>query len=151
MKREKYPTRRFLIRHAAQKEYACATINQLPEDEKNPIEVVIRECTRTRKLDQNALMWAGALEDISRQVYLNGRTYSKDVWHEHFKREFLPEQFDGELTKEGYQKWAFLPNGDRVLKGSTGDLTKKGFSQYLEQIYAFGAEHGVQFGEADAA
>lgn len=77
------------------------------------------------------------------------RTYDKEVWHEYFKREFLPEQSDGELTKEGYLKWAFLPNGDRVLKGSTTDLTVKGFARYLEQVYAFGAQHGVQFGERD--
>lgn len=154
MTREKYPTRRFLIRSAVQKEYACAVIHRLPEDKKNPIEVVIREYTPRRNLDQNALMWAGVLEDISQQVCLNDRTYIKDDWHEYFKQEFLPEQFDPELTMEGYQKWRFLPNGDRILdkdNASTTKLTKKGFAQYLEQIYAFGVEHGVQFGAADAA
>lgn len=33
----------------------------------------------------------------------------------------------------------------RVLAGSTKNLTVKGFSEYLEQIYAFGAEQGVEF------
>ncbi|MBS7328972.1 MAG: recombination protein NinB [Oxalobacter sp.] len=151
MRREKYPPRRFLIRSAVQKDYACAAIGKLPEDQDRPIEVVIREQVQARKLDQNALMWAGPLEDICRQVYLDGRMYSKEVWHEYFKREFLPEMPEEGMTLDGYRKWAFLPNGDRVLKGSTTDLTKKGFARYLEQVYAFGAQYGVQFGVRDEA
>ena len=37
----------------------------------------------------------------------------------------------------------------RILKASTGDLTTKGFSIYLEQIYAYGASLGVQFGVSE--
>jgi len=147
MMRQKYPTRRFLIRSEVQKKAVCQAVGHLPEDDEKPIEVVIREQQNRRKTDQNALMWAGALKDISEQVYTDGRTYDSETWHEFFKRKFLPEEFDDELTKEGYEKWAYLPDGDRVLKGSTTQLTVKGFAWYLEQIYAFGAEYGVMFGE----
>lgn len=150
MKRQKYPTQRILLRSQQQKDFACIKINNAPEDAESPLEVLIREYQPKRTLDQNALMWAGPLSDIQEQVYLNGQTFSAEVWHEHFKREFLPEQFDEELCKPGYQKWMFLPNGDRILdkdNASTTKLTKKGFSQYLERIYAFGAQHGVMFGE----
>lgn len=148
MKRGKYPTRRFLIRSSQQKDLACRVIGQLPEDGDSPIEVVVREQPRQRNLDQNSLMWV-ALTDISRQVYLSGRTYDADSWHEYFKRVFLPENPEEGMVLESYQKWAFLPNGDRVLRGSTTDLTRRGFSDYMERIYAFGAEHGVQFGGRD--
>ncbi len=147
-KRGKYPTRRFLIRSAQQKDLACRVISQLPEDWDRPVEVVVREQPRQRNLEQNSLMWV-ALTDISQQVYLGGRTYDADCWHEYCKRAFLPESPEEGMVLESYQKWAFLPNGDRVLRGSTTDLTKKGFSRYLEQIYAFGAQQGVQFGERD--
>lgn len=103
----------------------------------------------TRNNNQNALMWAGPLRDISEQVWPDGVQYSAETWHEHFKREFLPEHADTELTKEGYQKWVYLPSGERILKASTGDLTTKGFSLYLEQIYAFGSQHGVRFGVSE--
>lgn len=44
-----------------------------------------------------------------------------------------------------YKKWDYMPNGERVLVGSTTDLSKYGFGQYLEQIYANGASLGVMF------
>ena len=50
------------------------------------------------------------------------------------------------INPETYVKWKINADGDRYLKGSTTKLTKHGFSVYLEQIYAFGAELGVQFG-----
>jgi hypothetical protein len=144
-KREKYPTRTIHIVGDMQKETACLVIKQLPTDRVNPIEVRIGECVKVRKQDQNALMWSGPLIDISEQAYVNGRTFSPDVWHEFFKREYLPEQYDEELCKEGYRKWEIDPAGNRVLVGSTTQLTIKGFAQYLTQIEAHGASLGVMF------
>lgn len=61
----------------------------------------------------------------------------------------MPELTDDleELVKNHatYQKWDYLPNGDRILKASTTDLTTKGFSEYIEQIYAFASIEGVMF------
>lgn len=114
------------------------------------VEGVIREPVRARKLDQNALMWVGPLKDLAEQAWVQGRTYSPEVWHEHMKRTYLPEDDDPELSRlvknpETWRKWDITPGGERVLAGSTTDLTVYGMSQYLEQLYAFGAGLGVMF------
>ena len=103
---------------------------------------------QTRSLAQNNLLWA-VLTQISNQLELAGKKYSPEAWHEYFKQLFMPELTDDleELVKnhETYQKWDYLPNGDRILKASTTDLTTKGFSEYIEQIYAFASIEGVMF------
>lgn len=145
MKREQFKTRLIRLVTELQRETAIAMIRNLPLDAKHPIEIVVREEIKGRKPDQNALMWAGPLKDIAEQAYVNGRTFTAEVWHEHFKREYLPEEFDAEWCKEGYQKWDYTPAGDRVMVGSTTDLTIKGFALYLTQVEADGANLGVQF------
>ena len=91
-------------------------------------------------------MWAGPMVDIAEQGYVDGRTFTAEVWHEHFKREYLPEEYDPTLCKEGYRKWDYTPKGERVLVGSTTDLTVRGFALYLQQIEAYARiELGVQF------
>ena len=146
MKRQTYPRRVILLRTESDKRTAMTIIDNAPLDGIKPLQLTLGEEVKARKPDQNSLMWAGPLKDIAHQVYLDGRTYSPELWHEYFKKEYLPEEFDPELCKEGYQKWDYDPSGDRVCIGSTTELTVKGFSQYLEQIYAFGAEQGVHFG-----
>ena len=146
MKRQKYPRRVFLIKTEQDRAQAHLVLNNMPIDPLKPLQAIFCEEMKARKPDQNALMWAGPLKDIAHQVYLDGRTYSPELWHEYFKKEYLPEDFDPELCKECYQKWDYDPAGDRVCIGSTTELTVKGFAQYLEQIYAFGTEQGVHFG-----
>lgn len=147
MTRQKFPTRKIRLVGALQVLTAQAALSSAPIDAEHPIELILREEQKARKPDQNALMWVGPLADIAEQAYVNGRTYSAEVWHEQFKREYLPEEFDEELTKDGYQKWAITPKGDRVLIGSTTQLTVKGFALYLQQVEAFGASLGVMFHE----
>lgn len=139
--REKYPTRKIQITDDGSRQRAIASLQNAPLG----IECVLREPEKQRKPDQNQRMWAGPLRDIEVQAWLCGRQYKADVWHEHFKREFLPEEYDPELCMEGYRKWDFTPTGERVLVGSTTQLKTKGFAQYMEQLYAFGAELGVMF------
>lgn len=151
MNREKFKTRKIRLVGDAQLKAALSLIPNLPIDPKKPIELVIREEVKERKLDQNALMWVGPLKDISEQAYIEGRRFSEIVWHEHFKEQYLPNEFepgfDPDLVKdsEKYKKYDYTPSGKRVLVGSTTDLSIKGFAQYLEQIYAEGANLGVQF------
>ena len=145
MKRQKFPTRQIFLRSVQQRGIVMALLPNLPLDEESPLEVVIREPVKARGLDQNSLMWVGPLASIAAQAWVQGRQFSAEVWHEHYKREYLPEEFDPELTKDGYRKWDVTPAGERVLIGSTTQLTKKGFGQYLEQIEADGAGMGVQF------
>lgn len=124
---------------------AQSAVSNLPCD--SSMEVVIRLRTKQRKPDQNALMWAGPLRDIAAQGFVEGRRYSAEVWHEHYKILYLPEEFDAELCKEGYRKWEYTPSGARVLVGSTTQLTINGFAQYLTQVEADGAGMGVMFTE----
>ena len=130
-----------------------ALIENLPVDAVRPLEVVIREEKRKRSLDQNRLYWAGPLRDIAEQAWVQGRQYSSEVWNEYFKREFLPDpdhdDFDDSHVKDGFRKWSDMPNGLRVLVGSTTGLTVRGMAAYLEQVYAYGASFGVQFSECD--
>jgi hypothetical protein len=145
MKRDPFMTRTLRLIGSAQVDTAIQVIRNAPIDPMRPIEVLIREQPKTRHADQNNLMWAGPLKDIAEQAWIDGRRYSAEVWHEHFKTEYLPEEFEEGITKEGYRKWDYTPKGNRVLIGSTTGLTVKGFAQYLEQVMADGAGHGVMF------
>lgn len=147
--REKYQTRKILLAGNNAKQSAINLINNAPIDDKKSLEFILREEVKIRKDTQNALMWSGALKDIAEQAWLDGRQYSIDVWHIFFKETLLPEEFDADLCKEGYQKWSYLPNGERRLTGSTTNLTVKGFAEYLTQVYAFGADLGVLFKTKD--
>jgi hypothetical protein len=99
----------------------------------------------TRSLEQQAAMWF-LLGDISAQVWLEGRQFAPEVWHEHFKQMFLPEE-DGPTKRAtaSYRKWAVLPGGERRLIGSTTALTAFGMGEYLTQLEAWGAGEGVRF------
>lgn len=95
-------------------------------------------------------MWVCQLNDMAEQAYHNGRRYSDVVWHEYFKSEFLPEETDPEIDRlvkdpQTYKKWDIGIKGDRILNGSTTELSIYGFSQYLMQLEAFGASLGVEF------
>lgn len=143
--RSKFQERKLYLVSDIQRETILNLVRNLPADSVRPLEIVVREKTKTRGLDANARMWVGPLRDIAEQAWVGGRSYTAEVWHEHFKKEFLPEEFDAELTKEGYSKWDYTPGGDRVLVGSTTQLTVKGFAQYMTQVEAFGANLGVEF------
>jgi hypothetical protein len=143
--RAEYPTRTVYLRTESQREMALSMIANAPLDDANPLEFVLREKLKVRKPDQNALMWAGPLRDIEEQGYLDGRTYSAEVWHEYFKRQYLPEEYDPQLCREGYRKWGILPDGSRELVGSTTQLTVRGMADYITRVEAFGAGIGVMF------
>lgn len=141
-----YPLRKILLVGEEQRERAIAALRNAPIDPARALEFVLREEVKARKLDQNALMWVGPLSDIAEQGYVDGRAFTAAVWHEHFKREYLPEDFDPELCKEGYRKWDYTPKGERVLIGSTTELTVRGFALYLHEVEAYAvSELGVQF------
>ena len=143
--REKFQTRVIRLVGSIQLNTALSLLPNLPIDSEKPLELVIREEVKPRKLDQNALMWVGPLADIAEQGWVNGHQLHIKTWHEIFKEAYLPEEFDEELTKKDYVKWGYKPNSDRVLIGSTTELTVKGFAIYMEQVYADGASLGVEF------
>ena len=132
-----------------QADTAISAIQNAPIDIERPLEVIIREEQKGRSLSANALMWAGPLNDIATQAWVHGRQYSTLIWHEYFKEKFLPDFPDPKQVKEGYRKYEETPDGRRVLIGSTNKLTKYGFNLYIESIYAYGADLGVRFSEAN--
>jgi hypothetical protein len=147
MNRPPFHPRKILLVGESQRETALSLLHNLPVDAEKPLEVVFREEAKIRRPDANARMWAGPLRDISQQGFIRGKQYSAECWHEYFKREYLPEEFDPESCNEGYVKWDYTPAGDRVLVGSTTQLTVKGFAVYMMQVEAFGASIGVMFSE----
>ena len=94
-----------------------------------------------RSLPQNDRMWA-MLTDVAQQVRWHGIRLSPDDWKLMFldalKREVrLVPNIDG--------------NGFVNLGRSSSDLSKGEFSDLLELIFAFGAKHGVRFGDDETA
>lgn len=88
-----------------------------------------------RTVDQNRLLWA-VLTDVSRQVEWHGQRLTKENWKDIFtaalKRQQVVPGIDG---------------GFVVLGTSTSRMSKQEFSELIELIYAFGAEHGVEWSE----
>ncbi len=90
-----------------------------------------------RTTDQNALMWA-RLTEISRQVVWYGQKLSADDWKDVFTASLRRAR-----VVPGLDAGTYVPLGMR-----TSDMTKQEFSDLLELINAFAAEHNVTFEEA---
>ena len=89
-----------------------------------------------RTLEQNKLMWVGAYQPIANYLSeYTGKAVTTDMVHELCKDKFLPP--------------ILVPRKDGSFKkynGSTRKLSKAGFSEYIEKIWAWGStELGVQF------
>ena len=92
-----------------------------------------------RTLPQSEKMWA-ALTDISRQLTWHGMHLTPSDWKlvmmDGLKRELrLVPNIDG--------------NGFVNLGRSSSDLSKGEMSELIELIHAFGAKHGVIFGDEE--
>lgn len=153
MKRQPFATRMIRLISKDHAFQVQRLVENVPIDPETPLEVVIREVPKVRKPDANSRMWAGQLKDIAEQAWVEGRQFSAEVWHEFFKREYLPEDNDphlAELVKdpESWRKWDVDPRGNRVCVGSTTRLTIRGFALYLQQVEAYGAQLGVRYHEA---
>lgn len=95
---------------------------------------IVRVSEPTRNLEQNALMWA-LLSDISEQVPWYGIKLSADEYKD--------------LLSAGLVKARVVPNVDGngfvILGQRTSKMTKGEFSQLVELILAFGADHNVRW------
>lgn len=97
-----------------------------------------------RTTQQNRFYWGPCLGDIAEQASIGGQKYSKDAWHELFKREFLPRKVT--KTKVAGKKRPVVT----VKLGSTTDLSVKKMSEFLEKVLAFATtDLGVQFTARD--
>jgi hypothetical protein len=109
---------------------------KIPLDDENPVEVVIREQLKKRKLTRNQSYWAGTLADIERDAEHLGRKFPAKAWHQAMKLDFLPDEnapgFDPAWVVEGYHKWSEIPGREEpVLIGSTTQLTDAGMRRYV--------------------
>lgn len=93
-----------------------------------------------RSLRQLRFYWGPCLKDISEQAVISGQRYSKDAWHELFKRQFIKRKVT-KATVAGRRRKVVS-----VKIGSTTELTVRQMSKYLEQVQAFAAtDLGVRF------
>lgn len=90
----------------------------------------------SRSLDQNAKLWA-CLTDVSRQVEWYGQRLTPEEWKDVFTASLRKAK-----VVPGLDAGSFVVLGLRTSK-----LTKAEFSDLIELIHAFGAEHGVVWSE----
>lgn len=123
------------------------------QEQGRPLAVTVCEHKERRSPEQNERMWKAILQPVSEQAWVAGQQFSPEVWHELFKREFLPdEEGPTKRCRKGYKKWAYLPDGSRVLVGSTTMLTTFGMAEYQTKIEAYATQElGVRFVVQEAA
>ena len=88
-----------------------------------PLQIEIGPEKTQRSIQANRRYWA-IVRQISEQGWLDGRQFSQDAWHEHFKREFI-----GLLD---------LPGG-KTVGMSSASLTVEEFCIFTTRVEAFAA------------
>ena len=96
-----------------------------------PLAVTVGPEKTKRSIQANAYYWGVTLKQIAEQVWIGGRQFSADVWHEEFKDRFAPRI-------------------DKPLGGSTAIsstlMTVEQFATFNREVEAFAAQElGVQF------
>lgn len=92
-----------------------------------------------RSPDQNAKMWP-MLNDVSTQVDWYGHKPTTWEWK---------DIFSAALYKQ--KTYPGIDGGFVVCGQKTSKLTKRPFAELIELMYAFGAEHSVQWSEKSEA
>jgi hypothetical protein len=101
-----------------------------PEDD---YEIVIREHRKARSIAQNRYYWA-LLNELARHE-VQGQRFISEAWHEYFKGLFIGKE---EIK---------LPSGDTFNRPiSTTTLDVGQFAEYVTQIEAWAAGHGILLG-----
>jgi hypothetical protein len=114
--------------------WSCVKAKQLIEKAPPGAVVNIREATRTS--GQNDKMWA-MLSDIAR-AKPQGRNLPTEIWKALFMAQCGHKmRFEPDLDGEGVVAIGF--RSSRLSKAEMSDL--------IEAIYAFGAEHNVEWSE----
>lgn len=113
-----------------------------PFDRRRAIEIIqhapagtrVQFMEEKRTLDQNARMWA-CLSEIAEQVEWYGRRLEPEDWKDVFTAALRKSQ-----VVPGIDRGTFVALGLHTSK-----LSKREFSDLLELINAFAAEHDVRF------
>lgn len=104
------------------------------------VSIKAEELEDERTLKQLRFYWGPCLGDIAEQASIGGQKYSKDAWHELFKREFLPRK----ITKAKVAGKARMVVS--VSIGSTKGLSIRAMTKFLDKLQAFAAtDLGVAF------
>lgn len=133
--------RLFVIRDAAILANMVAAVSanwQAAVDAGAPLGINVAPYRKTRSSEQNALMWVW-LGQLADDAWVGGKQYSAETWHEHIKRELLPE-----TNARGDHKWESTPDGGRRCVMSTTRLTDAEMSDYMHALGAFAASVGVE-------
>jgi hypothetical protein len=99
-----------------------------------PVNTRVTFAEPKRSTDQNAAMWA-ALTEIATQLRWHGLKLSPDDW-----KVLMMDA----LNREARMVPNIDGNGLVNLGRSSSDLSRQEFSDLLEIIHAFAAQHGVQ-------
>ncbi len=104
-------------------------------DRGQPLRLIVTADEKKRNAVQNRFYFGVVLRDIAEQSWVDGKQFSKDVWHEHLARMF------------GVCEDMTLPDGEIIVRRkSTTDMTVGEFSEYLNQVQAYAAGTlGVEF------
>ena len=119
----------FVMAHEQARQNAIRCIKEAPAG----YCVTVSEPTRT--LEQNSLMWP-LLDCIAKQVVWYGTKLAKEDW-----KDILTASLRGQRSAPG------IDGGFVIFGERTKTYTKAQFSELIELIYAFGAQHDVEFGE----
>lgn len=107
--------------------------------EGTPLGVRVSPYKQSRSDEQNALMWVW-LGQIAQDAWIAGKQFGAEVWHEHCKQAFYPDE-----NSRGDKKWRELPDGSMQCVGSTTRLDAQEMSDYMNKLAAFAAnELGVE-------
>lgn len=90
-------------------------------------------CGRTpkRTSEANRRYWA-LLAVLAEKLPVQGNYFSRTSWHEYFKEKLLGA------------KEIMLPNGKtRVMSESSADLDTKEFSEFMDKVEVWCAEHDI--------
>lgn len=117
---------------------ACSFLSNFLIGPKDDYELVLQRRVKSRSGQQNRRYWA-ILNEIA-GIVVQGERYTAEVWHEYFKVRFIGAED------------VRLPNGKVITRPlSTTDLDVIQFGEYMEQIEAWAAQHGLLLTDPMAA
>lgn len=124
----------FILAHPQARQRAIQAVQDAPQGHV----ITIKE--PTRNLEQNAALWS-ILAEVSAQVVWHGRKLDAESWKHIFSSSLKKQDVVPNLDGTGFV----------VIGQSTSKMSKREFSDLLELVHAFAAEHGVMIDERRAA
>jgi hypothetical protein len=122
----------FILREAAHAKAMWDFVKQNAAEQARigqPLVVTVDAYQAKRSTQANARYWA-MLDDISEQAEIDGKRFSRDVWHEFYKDMFAPKH-------EG-------PAG--LVAMSTAQMNKETFANFVQRIEVHAVQVlGVEF------